>query len=96
MMHVSKRELWNNAEVERLPDAWRMTKINGDHTLTAVCEVWAVESGWDLRLRIDGRGLLMASLCRSGREMVHRAQEWKAARGRRAGELTHRRDPHTR
>jgi hypothetical protein len=35
--------------------------------------------GWDLRLQIDGRGLQMSSLCRSGREMVERADEWKVA-----------------
>lgn len=47
--------------------------------MTAVCEVWAVEMSWDLRLMIDGHGLQMSSLCRSGREMVDRADEWKAA-----------------
>ena len=41
MNRVSKREFWNNAEPERLPDAWKMTKAKGDHVLTAVCEVWA-------------------------------------------------------
>ena len=47
--------------------------------MTAVCEVWAVELGWELRLQIDRHGLQMSSLCRSGREMVDRADEWKAA-----------------
>ena len=47
--------------------------------MTAVCEVWAVELGWDVRLMIDGHGLQMSSLCRSGREMVDRANEWRAA-----------------
>ena len=42
MMQVRKREYWNNTEAERLPDAWRMTKVQDDHILTAVCEVWAV------------------------------------------------------
>ena len=73
---TTRREFWNNADPERLPDAWRMTKAKGDHTMTAVCEVWAVEMGWDLRLMIDGRGLQLSSLCRS---MVDRADEWKAA-----------------
>ena len=65
MLQVRKREFWNNAEAERLPDAWRLTKVQDDHILTAVCEVWAVETGWDLRLQIEGRGLQMAALCRS-------------------------------
>ena len=60
---VPRREFSNNAEPERLPDAWRMTKVKGDHTMTAVCEVWAVELGWDLRLIIDRHGLQMSSLC---------------------------------
>jgi hypothetical protein len=78
-MQTRKREFWNNAEPERLPDQWRMTKVKGDHTMTAVCKVWAVEMGWELRLMIDGHGLQLASLCRSGREMVDRADDWKAA-----------------
>jgi hypothetical protein len=79
MSDFPKRQFWYNAEPKRLPDRWRLTKITGDRTMTAVCEVWAVEMGWDLRLQIYGRGLHMSSLCRSGREMVDRADEWKAA-----------------
>jgi hypothetical protein len=56
-----------------------MTKVKGDHRMTGVCEVWAVELGWDLRLMIDGHGLQMSSLCRSGREMVDSTDEWRAA-----------------
>jgi hypothetical protein len=37
-MQTRKREFWNNAEPERLPDQWRMTKVKGDQTMTAVCE----------------------------------------------------------
>jgi hypothetical protein len=79
MSDVPKRQFWNNSERKRLPDAWRLTKVKGGHTMTAVCEVWAVEMGWDLRLMIDGCGLQFSSPCRSGREMVDRADEWKAA-----------------
>ena len=53
-MNVPKREFWNNADPERLPDVWRLTKVKGEQTLTAVCQVWAVELGWDLRVFIDG------------------------------------------
>jgi hypothetical protein len=35
--------------------------------------------GWDLRLMIDGNSLQLSSLCRSGREMVARADEWRTA-----------------
>ena len=77
-MQTRKREFWNNAEPERPPDAWRLTKVKGDHTLTAVCECWAVELGWDPRLMIDSHNLQMSSLGRCGRELVDRADEWKA------------------
>ena len=75
MNRVPKREFWNNAEPERLPDQWRMTKAKGDHTMTAVCEVWTHEMGWELRLQVDGQGLLMSSLTRSGAEMLTRVEE---------------------
>ena len=57
-----RREFWNNADPERLPDQWRMTKTKGDHTMTAACEVWAVELAWDLRLMIDNHGLRLSSV----------------------------------
>ena len=79
MSGTPRRELWNNAQPERLPDAWRMTKVKGDRTLMAVCEVWTVEMGWDLRLMVHGHGLGLASLCRSDREMADRAEEWQRA-----------------
>ena len=85
MIHLHKREFWNNAEAERLPDAWRLTKVQDDRFVTAVCEVWAVEIGWDLRLQIEGRGLQTAALCRSSREMVDRAEEWRAMLRKKAG-----------
>lgn len=53
VMQTPKRAFWNNAEPERLPDAWKMTKPKGDHVLTAACEVWGVEIGWKLRLMIE-------------------------------------------
>jgi hypothetical protein len=56
-----------------------MTKMEGDHTMIAVCEVWAVELGWDLRLMIDGHGLQMSSAVRSAEEMFATIEQWKAA-----------------
>jgi len=78
LMNVPKPEFWNNADPERLPDAWRLTKVKGEQTFTAVCQVWAVELGWDLRLFIDGE-LMKSQVCRSGGEMVDRAEYWRAA-----------------
>ena len=78
-MNVPRREFWNNAQPERLADAWRLSKTKGTRTFTTVCECWIVELGWDLRLMIDGHGLRLASLCRSDREMADRAEEWQRA-----------------
>ena len=77
-MPVPKREFWNNGDPERLRDAWRLTKVKGERTLTAVCQVWAIELGWDLRVFID-EALMKSHVCRSGREMVDRAEYWRAA-----------------
>jgi hypothetical protein len=52
----SEARILEQREPERLPDQWRMTKVKGDYTMTAVCEVWAVDMGWDLRLPIDNGG----------------------------------------
>jgi hypothetical protein len=35
--------------------------------------------GWELRLEIDGQGLLMSSFTRSGAEMLARVEEWHRA-----------------
>jgi len=78
MSHVPRREFWNNANPERLADAWRLTEVKNGQTLVAVCEVWAVELGWELRLFVEG-SMIQCSLARSGREMVDRAEEWRVA-----------------
>jgi hypothetical protein len=61
------------------PTGFTVTKPKGDHVLTAVCQVWTHEMGWELRLQIDGQGLLMSSVSRSGAEMLARVEEWHAA-----------------
>jgi hypothetical protein len=50
---MSRREFWNG-DPERLPDGFKVTKPKGDHVLTAVCEVWTHQMGWELRLQVDG------------------------------------------
>ena len=44
-----------------------------------VLEVWTHEMGWELRLQVDGEGLLMSSVTRSGAEMLARVEEWHRA-----------------
>jgi hypothetical protein len=68
-----------NGDPERLPDGFTVTKPKSDHVLTAVCEVWTHEMGWELRRQVDGQGLLMSSLTRSGAEMLTRVEEWHRA-----------------
>jgi hypothetical protein len=57
-----------------------VTRPEGDHALTAGCEVWAHQMGWELRLQIDGQGLLMSSVVRSGAEMIAKVEEWHDTR----------------
>ncbi len=47
--------------------------------LSAVCEVWTHQMGWELRLQNDGQGLLMSSVVRSGAEMIAKVEEWHRA-----------------
>jgi hypothetical protein len=77
-MDVRRRQFWQNREPERLPDAWRMTKQKGDHPDGGVRSLGR-RDGLGFALMIDGHGLRHASLCRSGREMIDRADEWRAA-----------------
>jgi hypothetical protein len=64
---------------ERFRDAFNLTKQKNGRTLTAVCELWSHEFGWELRLMIDGHGLQMSSVVRSDAEMVATVDQWRAA-----------------
>jgi hypothetical protein len=70
--------VWNS-DPERLPDGFTVTKTKADQILKAVCEVWTHPFGWELRLMIDGHGLQMSSVARSGGEMLSRVEQWHAA-----------------
>ena len=41
----------------RLPQGFQLTKPNGNHAISAVCDVDHPD-GWELRMVIDGHGLL--------------------------------------
>jgi hypothetical protein len=77
MSNVPQRLYWNGPP-ERLRDDFRMTKPKPDGVLSAVCEVWSHEFGFELRLTIDGRGRQMSSVVRSGAEMVETVDAWRA------------------
>lgn len=77
MSHLQRNT--RNDDPERLSDAFRLTKHKGQHTLTAVCEVWSHAFGWELRLMVNDHGLQMSSVVRSAGEMTTISEQWKAA-----------------
>ncbi len=76
--YTTQRAIWNG-DPEKLSNAFRLTKFKGERVLTATCEVWSHQFGWELRLTIDGRGLQMSSVARTPAESTARIQEWRAA-----------------
>jgi hypothetical protein len=77
-MPTNQRRFWNG-DPERLPDGFTVTKAKDDRSLRAVCEVWTHQFGWELRIQIDGHGLMMSSVAKSGGEMIERVEEWHRA-----------------
>ena len=63
----------------RLPQGFQLTKPNGDHAISAACEVWSHPDGWELRMVIDGHGLLLATVEGSVPKMLARVEKWHAA-----------------
>ena len=68
-----------NWPAQRLPQGFCLTKANGDHPMSAVCEVWSHPDGWELRMVIDGHGLLLATVEGSVPKMLARVEKWQAA-----------------
>ena len=64
---------------QRLPQGFRLTKPNGDHAISAACEVWSHPDGWEMRMVIDGHGLLLATVEGSVPKMLARVEKWRAA-----------------
>ena len=71
-------DIWSGTP-DRLPDAFRVTKSKGDCVLSAVCETWSHQFGWELQLMVDGYGLQRSSVVRSAREMITTIEEWHLA-----------------
>jgi hypothetical protein len=74
-MQHTQRAIWNGPP-ERLPDVWRLEKQKAGRMLTAVCALYTHLLGWDLRLSIDDRGLVMSSVVGSADEMVATSEKW--------------------
>jgi hypothetical protein len=68
-----------------------MQKTKGDRVLTAECELWSHEFGWELRLIIDGHGMQMTYNFDSAIAPV--AQQDRASFLRRASSAHTAREP---
>jgi hypothetical protein len=64
---------------QRLPQGFRLTKPNGDHAISAACEVWSHPDGWELRVVIDGHGVLLTTVEGSVPKMLARVEKWQTA-----------------
>ena len=62
-----------------LPQGFHLTKPIGDRAISAVCEVWSHPDGWELRMVIDGHGVLLATVEGSAPKMLARVEKWRAA-----------------
>jgi hypothetical protein len=78
MMPDAPGRIWHGRPL-RLPQGFRLTKPNGDHAISAVCEVWSHPDGWELRMVIDGYGLLLATVEGAAPKMLARVEKWRAA-----------------
>jgi hypothetical protein len=63
---------------QRLPQGFRLTKPIGDHPISAALEVWSHRDGWELRMVIDGHGLLLSTVERSVPKVIARVEHWEA------------------
>jgi hypothetical protein len=82
LMETMPRSLARNIPVSRssrLPHGFCLTKPNGDHPISAVCEVWSHPDGWELRMMIEGHGLLLATVEASVPRMLARVEKWRTA-----------------
>ena len=75
---MSDAPVWRG-QASRLSHGFRLTKPNGDHAISAVCEVWSHPYDWELRMVIDGHGLLLATVEGSVPKMLARVEKWRAA-----------------
>jgi hypothetical protein len=68
-----------SAQPEWVSEAFRLTRREGDQTLTLVCEIWKQPLGWQLRLVVDGHGLEASAMVHSADLIPIRVAEFKAA-----------------
>jgi len=62
----------------RLARGFQMTKRDGDHIVTAHCEVWSHPVGWRLHLWMDGRAMTVETVVRCPDRLMSLMDAWKA------------------
>jgi hypothetical protein len=65
--------------VDRLPDAFRLTKRKGLRTIIATCAAYSNSVGWDLELSVEGEAIIESGPMRSADQMMRTIDEWKSA-----------------
>ena len=78
---------------QRVPHGFGLTKPNGEHAISAVCEVWSHPDGWELRMVIDGHGVLLATVDGSVPKMLAKVEKWLTA-SQRASRARRQRSDH--
>jgi hypothetical protein len=77
MSATLQREHWNGQSTH-LGDLFRVTKIRGDKTLSAVCRLVTHQLGWEVRLELNG-DLQRSEVFRSQDDVLTACETWKAA-----------------
>jgi hypothetical protein len=67
-----------DGQPERILDAFRLTKPQGNETMTVRCEVWTHQNGFETRLILSADGTCMSSIWESADDMLVRTDEWKS------------------
>ena len=63
---------------EGLARGFRMTKRDGDRTITAHCDVWSHPVGWLVHLWMDGRAITVETVVRCPDRVTSLIEAWKA------------------
>jgi len=77
MSAILPREPWNG-QPTYFGDLFRVSRVRGDKTLTAVCELWTHALGWEVRLEING-DLQRSEVFRSQDDVLTAGETWNAA-----------------
>ena len=77
MSTTLQREHWNG-QPTYLGDLFRVSKTRDDKRLSAVCQLWTHNLGWEVRLEINSE-LQRSEVFRSQDDVLTAGETWKAA-----------------